>query len=107
MHRIPSELCSEACLGESSTRMGDLPGKNHVGPTALHLDWPKQMIYGNASDVLTGAIIQALMHRIPSELCSEACLGESSTRMGDLPGSPRVAPFFIIIFILFFGLKRV
>ncbi|KAF1885748.1 hypothetical protein Lal_00008486, partial [Lupinus albus] len=41
-----------------------------------------------------GAIITALMHRIPSELCSEACLGESSTRMGDLLGSPRVAPLF-------------
>ena len=71
------------------------------------MDWPKQMIYGNASDVLTGAIIPALMLRIPSELCSEACLGESSIRMGDLPGSPRVAPFFIFIFILFFGLERV
>ncbi|GAB4837302.1 hypothetical protein Ancab_002194 [Ancistrocladus abbreviatus] len=32
------------------------------------------------------------MHRIPSELRSKACLGESSTRMGDLLGSPRVAP---------------
>ncbi|KAL0293183.1 UNVERIFIED_CONTAM: hypothetical protein Scaly_3146300 [Sesamum calycinum] len=27
-----------------------------------------------------GAIIPALMHRIPSELRSQACLGESSTR---------------------------
>ena len=34
------------------------------------------------------------MHRIPSELRSEVCLGESSTRMGDLLGSPRVAPIF-------------
>ncbi|KAK7350139.1 hypothetical protein VNO77_08294 [Canavalia gladiata] len=40
----------------------------------------------------TGAIIPALMHRIPSELCSEACSGESSTGMGDLLGNPRVAP---------------
>ena len=37
-----------------------------------------------------GAIIPALMHRIPSELRSETCLGESSTRMGNLLGSPRV-----------------
>ena len=43
---------------------------------------------------LTGAIIPALMHRIPSELRSLACLGKSSTRMGDLQGSPRVAPSF-------------
>src|SRR3954469_16991132 len=40
----------------------------------------------------SGAIIPALKHRIPSELRSQACLGESSTRMGDLLGSPRVAP---------------
>ena len=38
------------------------------------------------------AIIPALMHLISLELCSEACLGESSTRKGDLLGSPRVAP---------------
>ncbi|MED6178790.1 hypothetical protein PIB30_110930 [Stylosanthes scabra] len=38
------------------------------------------------------------MHRIPSELRSEACLGESSTRMGDLLGSPRVAPLFRCLF---------
>ena len=42
-----------------------------------------------------GAIIPALMHRIPSELRSQACSGESSTRMGDLLGSPRVAPLFL------------
>ena len=41
---------------------------------------------------MSGPIIPALMHRIPSELRSQACLGESSTRMGDLLGSPRVAP---------------
>src|SRR3954470_5516172 len=40
----------------------------------------------------SGAIIPALKHRIPSELRSYACLGVSSTRMGDLLGSPRVAP---------------
>ena len=44
---------------------------------------------------MTGAIIPALMKRIPSELRSYACLGESSTRMGDLLGSPRVAPFVL------------
>ncbi|MED6203226.1 hypothetical protein PIB30_113489 [Stylosanthes scabra] len=38
------------------------------------------------------------MHRIPSELRSSACLGESSTRMGDLLGSPRVAPLFRYLF---------
>ena len=42
---------------------------------------------GNMSD----AIIPALKQRIPSKLQSLACLGESSTRMGDLLGSPRVA----------------
>ena len=34
----------------------------------------------------------SLMHRIPSEFRSEAWLDESSTRMGDFSGSPRVAP---------------
>ncbi|KAK8705004.1 hypothetical protein V6N13_048615 [Hibiscus sabdariffa] len=55
-------------------------------------------MYGSSKFVtqeMTGAIIPALMHRIPSELRSEACLGESSTRMGDLLGSPRVAPLFL------------
>ena len=42
-----------------------------------------------------GAIIPALMHRIPSELRNQACVGESSTRMGDLPGCPRVAHLFL------------
>ena len=64
---------------------------------------PNERIYAIALHVLTGAIITALMHRIPSELRSEACLGESSTRMGDLPGSPRVAPFFL--FLTFFWEK--
>ena len=40
---------------------------------------------------MTGAIIPALMHRIPSKLRSEACLGGSSTTMGDLLRSPCVA----------------
>ena len=41
------------------------------------------------------AIIPALMHRIPSELRSLACLGESNTRMSDILGSPRVGtPLF-------------
>ena len=47
---------------------------------------------------MTGAIIPALMHRIPSKLHSLACLGESSTRMGDLLGSPRVAPIVLGLF---------
>ena len=47
---------------------------------------------------MTGAIIQALMHRVLSELRIEACLGERSTRMGDLLGSPRVAPLFLDLF---------
>ncbi|KAK8705012.1 hypothetical protein V6N13_048623 [Hibiscus sabdariffa] len=57
------------------------------------------VMYGSSKFVtqeMTGAIIPALMHRIPSELRSEACLGESSTRMGDLLGSPRVAPLFLV-----------
>ena len=48
---------------------------------------------------LTGAIIPALMHRIPSELRRQVCLGESSTRIGDLLGSPRVALLFVFIFL--------
>ena len=47
---------------------------------------------------ISGAIIPALMHRIPSELRSQACLGESSTRTGDLLGSPRVALLFCVLF---------
>ena len=35
------------------------------------------------------------MQGIPSELRSQACLGESSTRMGDLLVSPRVAPLIL------------
>src|SRR3954466_8537295 len=54
-------------------------------------EWKKSNMYTIKAQRVTGAIIPALMHRIPSELRSEACLGESSTRMGDLLGSPRVA----------------
>ena len=39
------------------------------------------------------------MHRIPSELRSQACSGESSTGMGDPLGSPRVAPLFYRFFV--------
>ena len=56
--------------------------------------------------LLLGAIIPAPMHRIPSELRSYACLGESSTRMGDLLGSPRVAPTFRFFFFCAFGDAR-
>ena len=38
---------------------GKKQSENHVGPMAVHLDWSKQRIYGNASDVPTGAIITA------------------------------------------------
>ncbi|KAK8540320.1 hypothetical protein V6N12_046607 [Hibiscus sabdariffa] len=56
-------------------------------------------MYGSSKFVMqemTGAIIPALIHRIQSELRSQACLGESSTRMGDLVGSPRVEPLFLV-----------
>ena len=46
---------------------------------------------------MTSAIIPVLVHRIPSELRSQACLGESSTRMGDLLGIPSVAPLFLAL----------
>src|SRR3954470_17305057 len=45
----------------------------------------------------SGAIMPALKHRIPSELRNYAFLGESSTRMGDLLGSPRVAPLLFAL----------
>ena len=51
------------------------------------------------SQKLAGATIPALMQRIPSELRSLACLGESSTRMGDLLGSPRVARQTFVSFL--------
>ena len=47
----------------------------------------------------TGPIISPLIHRIPSELRSEPWLGESSTKMGVLLGSPRVAPPPFAIFL--------
>ena len=53
---------------------------------------------------MSDAIRPALKHRIPLELQSYACLGESSTRMGDLLGSPRVAPLRIFFFPCFFFL---
>ena len=40
----------------------------------------KSFIRGYSS----GAIILAQMHQVPTKCCIEACLGESSTRMGDL-----------------------
>src|SRR5690606_23975315 len=68
--------------------------KSSWSHTYINSNCPAKRIYGFENHVLTGAIIPALMHRIPSELRSEACLGESSTRMGDLPGSRRAAPRF-------------
>ena len=56
-------------------------------------------LYVFCARMLTGAIIPALMHRIPSELRSESWLGEISTRMGDLLGSPRVAPPLFCILV--------
>ncbi|KAL0288090.1 UNVERIFIED_CONTAM: hypothetical protein Sradi_7107600 [Sesamum radiatum] len=56
-----------------------------------------------------GAIIPALTHRIPSELRSYACLGESSTRMG-IPWEVlvlhpflRTSPPFFQVFCCFFS----
>ena len=46
----------------------------------------------------TGVIIPAQIHRIPSELRSKACLGDSSARMGDLLGSPVLHPVFVVVF---------
>jgi len=46
-----------------------------------------------------GAIMPALMNRIPSELRSEAFFDESSTRMDDLLGSPHLAPLFRCFFL--------
>lgn len=43
-----------------------------------------------------GVIIPALMHWIQSEIRSELCFGESSTRISDL-GSPHVTlPFMVV-----------
>ncbi|KAL9411455.1 hypothetical protein AB3S75_045118 [Citrus x aurantiifolia] len=147
MHRIPSELRSLACLGESSAKMGDLLGSPRVAPLLLSFKpinplfaadaftfcaRQKVSIAGAGSaghlrpvggrgkgrggtkcaaaepghdgghglsrfalHMVMGATIPALMHRIPSELRSLACLGESSTKMGDLLGSLRVAPLLL------------
>ena len=51
---------------------------------------------------MSDAIIPALKHRIPSELRSLACLGESSTKIGDLLGSPHVASLFSVDFDLIY-----
>ncbi|KAL9411441.1 hypothetical protein AB3S75_045104 [Citrus x aurantiifolia] len=131
MHQIPYELRSLACLGDSSTKMGDLLGSLRVAPLLLsfkpvnplfaadaftfcarqkvsiagagsagHLgpaggrgkgrggtncaaaepgqDWGHGLSRF-AVHMVMGATIPALMHRIPSELRSLACLGENST----------------------------
>ena len=44
---------------------------------------------------MSSPIIPALTHRIPSELRSQACLGESRTRMGDLLEVLVLHPFFL------------
>jgi len=52
-----------------------------------------------------GAIIPALMHRIPSDFRSQAWSGENSIWMDDLLGSPRVAPpihFFQLFFCRYY-----
>ncbi|RDX70300.1 hypothetical protein CR513_50473, partial [Mucuna pruriens] len=51
----------------------------------------------NALDLII--FLQSSVLRIPSELRIHACLGESSTRMGDLLGNPRVAPCFLPIVV--------
>ena len=94
--------------------MGDLLGSPRVAPLLfssfrsprcfyfpLPFFFPAKLVsYLNRfrAALLSGAIIPALMHRIPSELRSYACLGESSTRMGDLLGSPCVAPLLFLLF---------
>ena len=54
-----------------------------------------------ASHDMLDAIISALMHRIPSEFRSQACLGNSSTKLGDHLRSPRVAPLFYFFYSFF------
>ena len=54
-------------------------------------------IRGSMGASMSDAMIPSLKHRIPSELRSYACLGESSTRMGDLLGSHRVEFLFFSI----------
>ncbi|KAL0295880.1 UNVERIFIED_CONTAM: hypothetical protein Scaly_3084300 [Sesamum calycinum] len=80
---------------------------------------PPPLIKHYSAHQSAGAIIPALMHRIPSELRSQACLGESSTRMGDwevlvlhpfLRTSPPVfqvfCSFFSYLFIFFGALSH-
>ena len=87
--------------------MGDLLGSPRVAPLLfrsrqLILSWRRSstfcdsangvvIINATTTNISTCAIIPARMHLILSELRSEAFFGESSTRMGDLLGSPRVA----------------
>ena len=75
-----------------------VPSYRVRGPSILKPKPSYKLIQALISLHLTGTIIAALMHRIPSELRREACLGESSTRMGDLLGSPRVALLFVFLF---------
>ncbi|KAK8540334.1 hypothetical protein V6N12_046621 [Hibiscus sabdariffa] len=115
MHRIPSELRTlvgavykDGVMYGSSKFVTQektgaiIPALMHRIPSELHTlvgaVYKDGVMYGSSKFVtqeMTGAIIPALMHRIPSELRSQAYLGESSTRMGDLLGSPRVAPLFL------------
>ncbi|KAL9411429.1 hypothetical protein AB3S75_045093 [Citrus x aurantiifolia] len=147
MHRIPSELRNSACLGECSTKMGDLLGSRRVAPLILSFQsvnprfaagaftFCARQILSIASagspghlgpaggrgkgrggtncaaaepgqdgghvlsrfavHMVMGSTLPVLMHRIPSELRSYVCLGESSTKMGDLLGSHRVAPLLL------------
>ena len=67
----------------------------------------KKRIYTIALHVVTDAITPALMHQIQLKLRSWAYLGESSTRMGDLPESPRVASLSFFGFSLFCFVKNV
>ncbi|KAK8540317.1 hypothetical protein V6N12_046604 [Hibiscus sabdariffa] len=86
MHRIPSELRSKFVTQE----MTDV-----IIPALM--DWIQSELRSKfVTQEMTGAIIPALMHWIPSELRSYACFCESSTRMSDLLGSPRVAPLFLV-----------
>ncbi|KAI3681275.1 hypothetical protein L6452_36065 [Arctium lappa] len=87
MHRIPSE----------HRKRGESPGQE--GPVSSRRVWERPgrgMDKGIKRGSISGAIIPALIHRIPSELRygKSSCLGESSTRMGDPMGSPSVAPLF-------------
>jgi hypothetical protein len=57
---------------------------------------------------MSDAIIPAQKHRVSLELRYLACFGESSTRMGDLLGSPRVASLFSFVrlsFLLFYFIQ--